>query len=258
MRGFWSVYLKELYLLFASPIFYVVAFIFLLLNGYFFYSAMAFYNSYSFHAAQNPFMASQLNLTDMVLRPVFMDLSLVLLLVAPLLTMRTYAEERRSGTLELLFTLPVTDRAALAAKYGAVVTTFLLILAGTLPCMAILELLAQPNWKTIFSGYLGLVLLGCAFLSLGVFASSLTQNQIVAAVLSFGSLLMFWIIGWMKVILGPEGRLADTLEYLAITGHFDTFSKGILDSRDVVYYAAFILFFLFLSLRQVESCRWRG
>ncbi len=256
MRGFWSVYRKELYLLFASPIFYVVAFIFLVLNGYFFYSAVAYFNMLSFQASQNPFMASQLNLMEMVIRPVLMDLSIVLLLVAPLLTMRTYADERRTGTVELLFTLPVTDRSVLAAKFAGVLTTLAVILVGTLPCLGLLEYLSDLNWKATLCGYLGLFLLGSAFLALGIFTSSLTRNQIIAAVLSFGALLLFWVISWMSSILGPSA--SKIVEYLSIIRHFDNFSKGVLDSRDVVYYLLFMAFFLFVTLRQVESYRWRG
>lgn len=256
MRGFWSVYCKELYSVFASPIFYVVAFIFLVISGYFFYSALIYFNLLSFQASQDAFMAQQLNLTDLVLRPFFLDLSIVLLLVSPLLTMRLYAEERKTGTVELLFTYPVTDFATLMAKFGAVLTVFGGILVGTLPGFFLLEFIASPNWKTISSGYLGLFLLGSAFMSLGLFTSTLTQNQIIAAVLSFGTLLMFWIIGWTKSFVGPTA--ASLVEYLSIIDHFESFSKGVLDSRDFLYYILFIILFLFLSQRQVESCRWRG
>lgn len=256
MRGFWAVYRKELYALFASPIFYVVALIFLVLHGYFFYTALAYYSMVSFQASQNPFMAQQVNLMDMVVRPVLMDLGVVLLLTAPLLTMRTYADERRSGTMELLFTLPVTDKAVLAAKFAAVLTTLALLLAGTLPSMAVLEALADPNWKAMLCAYAGLFLMGASFLSLGMFSSALTRNQIVAAVLSFGALLLFWVIGWLSSIMGPTSvRLA---EYLSIIRHFDNFSKGVLDTRDLVYYLIFMSFFLFVTVRQIESYRWRG
>jgi len=256
MRGFVSVYRKELYLLFASPIFYAVAFIFLVLNGYFFYSSVAYYNLLSFQAGQNPFMAGQLNLMDMVVRPLFMDICIVLLLVAPLVTMRTYADERRTGTVELLFTLPVTDGGALAAKFLGVLTVLFVLLAGTLPAMALLEYFSDLNWKAVLCGYLGLFLLGSAFMALGVFTSSLSRNQIIAAVLSFGALLLFWVISWMSSVLGPGA--SRIIEYLSIIRHFDTFSKGVLDSRDVIYYLLFVAFFLFVTLRQIESYRWRG
>jgi len=256
MKGFWAVYRKELHSLFASPIFYVVAFIFLVISGYFFYSAVAYFNLVSFQAGRNPAVLQQLNLSNMVLRPFFMDLTIVFLLVSPLLTMRLYAEERRSGTLELLFTYPVTDRATILAKFSAVVTVFLVVLVGTLPGFFLLEYLTDPSWKVILCCYLGFFLLGSAFMAAGLFTSSLTRNQIIAAVLSFGILLMFWIISWMQSLAGPS--LAGLIQYLSIMEHFDTFSKGVIDSTDLLFYILFIAFFLFLTQRQIESYRWRG
>lgn len=256
MKGFASVYRKELYVLFASRIFYTVAFMFTLIGGYFFYSALAYYNIFSFQASQNPMMAKQLNIMDMVMRPFFGDISIVLLLLSPLLTMRLYAEERKSGTLELLFTYPLTDQTTLLAKWTAVMTAYIVLLAGTLPSVALLGYLGKPEWKPIFCGYLGLVLMGGSFMSLGILTSSLTENQIVAAVSSFGALLMFWIIGWARNLVGPG--TGAFFEYISITKHLDTFTKGVLDSRDLIYYLLFISFFLFLTLRQMGSCRWRG
>jgi ABC-2 type transport system permease protein len=256
MRGFFPVYRKELYSLFASPIFYVVAFTFLVIAGYFFYNALAYFNLLSFQASQNPFMAKQLNLLEMVLRPFFMDLSIVMLLLSPLLTMRLYAEERKTGTIEFLFTYPISDSAALLAKFAAVVSVFAVIVAGTLPGIFLLSMITNPSLKPILCGYLGFMLLGSAFLSLGIFTSSTTQNQIIAAVLSFGTLLMFWVIGWVKSFVDPT--TAGLIDYLSITKHYDNFTKGIFDSRDALYYLLFITFFLFLTLRQMASYRWRG
>jgi ABC-2 type transport system permease protein len=256
MKGFGAIYRKELYSLFASPIFYVVAVVFLLISGYFLYSAVAYYNILSFQASQNPMALKQLNTTDMVIRPFLMDVSIVLLLISPLLTMRMYAEERKSGTIELLFTYPVSDLSTLLAKFSAVLSAFLIILAGTLPGMLLLGYVGDPNWKALLCGYLGVALLGGAFLALGLFTSSLTQNQIVAAVLSFGALLMFWIIGWLKNLVEPG--MARFVEYISITRHFESFTKGVLDTRDLIYYVLFIVLFLFFTLRQMESYRWRG
>jgi ABC-2 type transport system permease protein len=201
-------------------------------------------------------LAQQLNFTDMVVRPFFVDISIVLLLVAPLLSMRLYAEEKKAGTIELLYTYPIADRAAVLAKFAAVLTAYVVILLGTTPGFVILGLVSNPSWQPVLSGYLGATLLGGAFLSLGVFTSAVTQNQIIAAVLSFGALLLFWIIGWMSALVGPAGQTV--IQYLSVMQHFDSFSKGVLDSGDLIYYLSFILFFLFLALRQMESYRWRG
>ncbi|HOI93785.1 MAG TPA: ABC transporter permease subunit [Syntrophobacter fumaroxidans] len=256
MKGFWSVYRKELYSLFASPIFYVVAFIFLVISGYFFYSIVAYYNVLSYQASQNPMMARQFNILEMIFRPFFLDLSVVLLLIAPLLTMRLFAEERKAGTLELLFTYPISDWAMVLAKFKAVMSAFGIILLGTLPGVLFVSVLGSPSWKPVACAYLGVFLLGGSFISLGVFTSSLTQNQIIAAVLSFGGLLLLWVIGWLKnVVESPIGEVAD---YLSFAKHFDSFAKGVLDSRDLLFYILFTVFFLFLTLRQMGSYRWRG
>jgi len=256
MKGAYVVYRKELYRLFASPVFYVVAFIFLALVGYFFYSSVAYYSLVSFEAGRNPFLSQQLNLTDMVLEPFFGSISIVLLLMVPLITMRLFAEEKKTGTIELLFTYPISDRGALMGKFGAGVSVVLLLLLGTLPAMLLLDFLTDPPWPTIISGYLGLLLMTSAFVSLGILASSLTENQIISAAIAFGALLLLWMIGWVESFVGPT--LGSFLKYLSLLTHFDNFAKGILDSRDVLYYIIFIAFFLFSTLRLLESRQWRG
>jgi ABC-2 type transport system permease protein len=241
---------------FTSPIFYAACFIFLLVSGYFFYSNTAYFSLLSFQAAQNPFLAQSLNLADMVIKPFFGDLAVILLLMLPLLTMRLYAEEKKAGTIELLFTYPVSDAAVLAGKFFATVAVLLLMLAGTLPFMLILGSMADLPWGIVASGYLGVTFMGAGFIALGVFTSSLTENQIVAAVISFGAILLFWALGWAKALAGPG--LGAVLEHLSIIGHLDTFTQGLIDTRDVVFYGLFILFWLFLTLRFLNSRFWRG
>jgi ABC-2 type transport system permease protein len=242
--------------LFASPVFYAVAFTFLIIAGYFLYSAIVYFNLLSFQASQNPMMAKQMNVMEMVLRPFFFDLSIVLLLISPLLTMRLYAEERKTGTMELLFTYPLTDRSVVLAKFAAVVSAFLVIIVATIPGIFLLNTLGGLTWKPILCGYLGVLLLGSSFMSLGTFTSSLSQNQIIAAVFSFGALLMLWVIGWAKSYVGAT--MGEVFDYLSVIKHLDSFSKGVLDSRDLLYYLMFTVFFLFLTLRQMTTYRWRG
>jgi ABC-2 type transport system permease protein len=256
MKGFFPVYRKEMYRLFASPIFYVVAFIFLALAGFFFYSMVASYSLLSFQAGQNPFMAQQLNLTDMVLEPFWGSMGIVLLLMVPLITMRLFAEEKKTGTVELLLTYPISDRGAVLGKYVAALSVVALMLAGTLPAMVILGTLTKPPWPTIFSGYLGLLLMSSAFVSLGLFASSLTRSQIIAAAVSVGALLLLWIVGWVQPLAGAT--LGSVLAYLSLLGHFENFAKGILDSRDCLFYVLFVILFLFATLRVLETRHWRA
>jgi ABC-2 type transport system permease protein len=173
----------------------------------------------------------------------------------PLITMRLFAEERRSGTIELLLTYPVRDGAVLLGKYLAALALYGLMLALTLLYPAIVVYFARLEWGPLLTGYLGLVLMGAAFLAVGVFASSLTENQIVASVTTFGVLLIFWVIGWSAEAAG--GMWGKVLSHLSILEHFDGFAKGIIDTKDVLYYLNFTLLALFLSLRSLEARRWK-
>lgn len=256
MRGFWAVYTKELYSFWASPILYVVLFVFFLLAGYFFYSAVAYYNVLSFQATQNPFIAQELNPVSMVVRPFLFDTSIVLLLLSPLLTMKLFAEEKKTGTIELLFTYPITEVGLVCAKLASVLSVLVVMLVGTLPYMVFLGYLTKLSVGAVLSGYLGVILMGTAFLSLGLFTSAITQNQIIAATLSFGALLGFWIISWMKSI--TFSTIGKICEYISLTYHFDPFVKGLIDTRHITYYLIFIVFFVFLTVRRLDVERWRG
>ena len=252
----WPVFKKELRLYFTSPVAYVLLTIFLLIAGYFFYSIFAFFTRASMQTAMNPGMGRDLNVTDSVLRPLIANMSVILLLLMPLVTMRLFAEERRAGTIELLLTYPVRDGAVLVSKYVAALTLYGVMLAGTLAYPAILLYFAKVEWGPLATGYLGLVLMGGMLLGIGIFASSLTENQIVAAVVAFGISLMFWIVGWTAEFAG--GPLGAVLTHLSILEHNDTFAKGVIDTKDVLYYLDFTALFLFFTLRSLEARRWAG
>jgi len=256
MRGILAVFKKEIIITFSSPIFYAATFIFMVVSGYFFYTNAIIYTIRSFQAGQNPFLAQSLNLSDFVVKPFFGDIAIVLLLMLPLLTMRSYAEEKKMGTIELLFTYPISDQAVLAGKFAASVFTLLIMLVGTLLPLILLETFAHLDWGLIACGYIGILLLGASFIALGIFTSSLTENQIIAAVLSFGIFLLFWVIGWAKSFAGPT--LGPILEHLSIVVHLDGFVKGLIDSRDLVFYLVFIFFWLFVTLRFLNTRFWRG
>ena len=252
----WPIYKKELRLYFTSPVAYVLLTIFLLIAGYFFYSIFAFFTRASMQTAMNPGMGRDLNVTDSVLRPLFSNVSVILLLLMPLVTMRLFAEERRAGTIELLLTYPVRDGAVLVGKYLAGLTLYGVMLAGTLIYPAILLYFAKVEWGPLATGYLGLVLMGGMFLAIGLFASSLTENQIVAAIVTFGILLMLWVLGGTAEFAG--GPLGAVLTHLSILEHNDTFAKGVLDTKDIIYYVDFTVLALFLTLRSLEARRWAG
>jgi gliding motility-associated transport system permease protein len=252
----WPIFKKEMRLYFTSPIAYVVFAIFLLIGGYFFYSIFAFFTLASMQSAMNPQMARDLNTTDSVLRPLFSNLTVILLLLMPMITMRLFAEERRSGTIELLLTFPVRDGAVLIGKYLAALALYGLMLVGTLLYPAMLAWFSRIDSGPLLTGYLGLLLLGAAFLAVGLFASSLTENQIVASIVTFGVLLLFWVVGWSADFVGGAwGRL---LSHLSLIEHFDSFAKGLLDTKDIIYYLDFTVLALFLTFRSLEARRWAG
>jgi gliding motility-associated transport system permease protein len=252
----WAIFKKEMRLYFTSPVAWVVFTIFLLIAGYFFYSIFAFFTLASMQSAMNPQMGRDLNVTDSVMRPLFSNISVILLLLMPLVTMRLFAEERRSGTIELLLTYPVRDGAVLAGKYLAALGLYAIMIGLTLLYPGIVVYFARLEWGPILTGYLGLLLMGATFIAVGVFASSLTENQIVAAITTFGALLIFWILGWSADYAG--GTAGKVLQFLSILEHNDSFSKGVLDTKDVLYYLNFTVLALFLTLRSLEARRWKG
>ncbi|MEW6261603.1 MAG: ABC transporter permease subunit [Thermodesulfobacteriota bacterium] len=255
MSKTWSIYKRELRVYFSSPIAYTVIGIFLVIAGYFFYSSLAYYVLISYQAMRNPFVEG-LNLMDMVLTPLFGNVSVVMMLMLPLLTMRLLAEEKKSGTYELLFTYPVRDIEVLLGKYLAALTVFSLMIGLTGLYQFILWALGVSEPGATLAGYLGLFLMGAAFLALGLFISSLTENQIVAATVSFGGLLLFWVAGWSAATVNPPYN--QVFEYLALIKHLANFAKGVVDTADVAYYLCFTFLFLFLTRRSLESKRWRG
>ena len=256
MRGWYAVFSKEMANFFVSPIAYVVIVMFLALSGFFFFANISYMSIRSLQAANNPMLAQYLNLHTMVVQPLLGNMGVVLLLVAPLITMRLFAEEKRSGTIELLLTFPITDSGVLAGKFLAAVCLLLVMVAGTGTFPLILGSVGNPDWGPLLSGYLGLILMGGAFIALGMFISSLTENQIIAGMVSFGVALMFWIISWLVPLV--EGSAGTVVRQVSILAHLDAFNKGIISLSDLFYFILFIAFFLFVTLRSLETHRWRG
>ena len=251
-----SIYTKELKYYFKSTTAYVTITIFLFLSGYFFHSIFKYYNFLSFQAAKNQYYPDSLNLIEGVMRPLLNNMSIILLLVLPLLTMRLFSEERRQGTFELLLSYPVHDASVVIGKFGAALTTFIVMLAGTVIYPILLAVFADPEPGPVLSGYLGFLLLGCTYIAMGTFFSSLTSSQLVAGVATFGVSLFFLIIGWAAPFVGAT--FAAVLSQFSLLLHFDSFSKGIIDTQDISYYIFLTAFFLFLTVKSLESTRWRG
>lgn len=258
IRNIGLIYQRELKSYFSSLTAYVVIIMFLLITGYFFYTLLATFSIVSFQAQTDPMLAKQyqlLNINETVVRPLFGSISIIMLLMTPLLTMRLFAEEKKSGTIELLLTFPINDIDVTLGKYLACFSVLMTMLLLTATYPILLIVLGDPEIKPILTGYLGLVFMGAAFVALGIFASSLTENQIVSASISFGMLFFFWLISYSVQLV--SAGLGKVLGYLSINTHIESLSKGVIDSEDIIYYLCFIVMFLFLTLRSLEANRWR-
>jgi ABC-2 type transport system permease protein len=245
---------KEVRSYFASPIGYVIIGFFMLMFGWFFFSILWFFAQQSMQ--MGGFGGGSTNVNEGMIRHVLLNVAVIILFVMPIVTMRTYAEEKRSGTMELLLTSPVTDLEIIMGKFLGSMALYAVILAVTFLDIGLLFVYGNPEFLPVLAGYLGLLLMGGCFLAVGLFISSLTKNQIVAAVATFATFLMFWVISWAAESAGPTAR--QVITYLSITDHFEDFSKGIIDTKHVVYYLSFITFGLFLTAKAVDSERWRG
>jgi ABC-2 type transport system permease protein len=177
-------------------------------------------------------------------------------MVIPLMTMRSFSEEKKSGTFELLVTYPISDWEIVLGKFLAA-SFSVLILTGFIVLHALLAVSVggKVEWLQLVWGFVGLSLVGLSFVAVGIFASSLTENQIVAAMLSFGFLLLFWVVGWMSDLTG--GSVASVLKQVSLLTHADPFYKGLIDIKDFLFYVLFILFFIFSTLRVMEVRKWR-
>lgn len=246
---------KELKSYFASPIAYLLMTMFAVVFGFFFWNVVGYFVSISIQS-QMTGRSMPMDVNEIIVRPMLMNFSVVGLFLIPLITMRLFAEEKRQGTIELLLTSPVRDWEIILGKWLAAVLLYGLTLGVC--CLNFLFLFAHgnPDWKPMLTGILGLVLQAGALLALGTFVSTLTKNQIIAGSVTFAVCLLLWIFEWVG---GYEtGTWAKVMAYMSVIQHFEPFSKGVIDSKDVIYFASLIFFGLFLSARSLESLRWRA
>jgi len=256
MKNIFTLVGKELQLYFISPIAYVVAMVFLAVSDFLFYNQIRFYSGLSMQMMQMQGNMPELNIHESVFRPTLMNMSIILILIMPLLTMRLFAEEKKGRTNELLMTSPITITEIVLGKFIAVMVVYLLLLILSLHLPLVLSVAVPISWSPLFASYLGLFLMGGVFLSMGLFASSLTENQIIAAVISFGILIGLWMVS-------PTGHNAgdsvfkEVVGYLSMMGHLDGFVKGLISTRGITYFISMTLLGLFMTHRVVESDRWK-
>ncbi|MCW5829461.1 MAG: ABC transporter permease subunit [Deltaproteobacteria bacterium] len=258
MKGFLTIFWREVRAYFSGPMAWTVAGGFLFLSGQFFLAMMDSYVRDYLMSRDSPIMRGQTpDINIMMSQGVFPYLTTFLLFFTPLITMRLFTEERTMKTDELLFTSPVSTTAIVLGKYSAALFVVAVMLAGTLHIPAVLHQISPLDLRPLYSGYLGVFLVGAAFTSIGVFASSVTESQIVAALLSFVGLLTLLVLGWLTGMF--EGSfLRPVIEYAAYDKHFENLSKGILDTRDIVYFVSLPALFLFATHRTLGTSQWRS
>ena len=259
MRKTLAIFNKEFKSFFYSPMAYVIIAIFTLITGYLFYNVLSWFVQQSFMATMQAQQYQQappkFNINLQLIRGYFGTLAFISLFILPTITMRLFSEEKKQGTLELLYTTPITELQVVIGKYLAGLALFIVLLIPTMFFMALLFVYGEPDFLPVLSGYIGLILLSSAFVALGLFISTLTENQIIAAIGGFALSLFLWIIGWGATFTG--GTLKPVLEYLSILIHFEDFAQGVVDSTNVAYYLIITVFGLYLSLKSIESVKWR-
>ena len=255
MRNVIVIFKKELKSYFASPIAYLLLAIFAVIFGFFFYSAVRFF---ILQGMQMQMMGRgmPMDVNDYVIRPLLTNASVIGLFLIPMITMRLYAEEKRAGTIELLMTSPVRDLEIVLGKWFAALVLYASILGVSGINIAVLYAFGRPDLKPILVGFLGLLLQGGCLLAIGIFISTLTKNQIIAGGATFAVCLMLWVLDWVSAY--DQSAWAKVVSYLSVVTHFEPFSKGVIDTKDIIFYLSMIFFGLFLTTRSVESLRWRS
>jgi ABC-2 type transport system permease protein len=251
---------RELRTYFASPIAYVALTIFTFLAGvvfYFFIGVMVeSVATRAMMAAQTGRPPDPIDMPGVIVQNMFNFLSFVLLLVLPMITMALFSEEKKRGTMELLLTAPVTDLQVVLGKYVAASVFYLILLSTTVIELAILFSYSQPAKGPILSAYLGIALYGLAIIAIGMFISTLTESQVISVILTFGVLMVLWLIDAVARSAGPTTKAV--LSYLSILEHTNDFLQGVISTSHIIFYLSFILLGIFLTYRSLDSLRWRG
>lgn len=235
MRNVLTIFHRELRSYFSSTIAYIVITVFLLISGWFFSS--------------NLFLMNQATL-----RSAFGIIPLIFIFFVPAITMRLISEEKKSGTIELLVTMPIKDHEIVLGKYFAALVLLAIALAFTLIYAFSVALLGNLDAGPTIGGYLGLLFMGAAYLALGLFASSITENQIVAFIVAFAIIFVLFMLD--KILFFVPSGLTTIFEYLSIDYHFNNIARGVIDSRDVIYYLSVIVLGLMLASRMIERRKW--
>jgi ABC-2 type transport system permease protein len=256
MQNILAIWQREMKSYFVSPIAYVVLTVFLFLSGLIFFGNLTEVYQYTMSTAQMGQSPQPIDVPAYVTQSLFRTTTVILLFLVPMLTMGLFSEERKRGTIELLLTTPVGNLQALLGKYIASLTVLMILFASSIFTISPLFLYSSPDWKPVLAGYFGMFLYGAALLALGVFISTLTENQIVAVIVTFGISLVLWLISVFAA--SATGVAKNVINYLSVISHLDDFIKGVIDTSHVTYYVTFAFVGLFLAYRSLESMRWKG
>src|SRR6266567_5064703 len=255
MSSIGVIFRKELRSYFVSPIAYLLLTMFALIMGFFFWNALGYFVFLGIESQMRG-QSFPMNINEQVIRPLLSNMSVIGLFLIPMITMRLFAEEKRSGTIELLATSPVRDSEVILGKWFAALTLYACMLLLTALNFAFLFKYGNPDWKPLAIGYLGLLLQAGGLLAIGTFISTMTKNQIIAGAATFGVCLLLWVLEWVS---GYEtATWARVLSYLSVVTHFESFAKGVLDLKDAIFYLTVIFLGLFFTTRSMESLRWRS
>lgn len=255
MRNVWTICRKELKSYFASPVAYLLLAMFAIIWGFFFWNAVGIFVSFSMQS-QMMGRSMPMDLNEMIIRPLLMNTSVIGLFLIPMISMRLFAEEKRQGTAELLLTSPVRDMEIIIGKWLAAVMLYGALLAITALNFIWLFAYGKPDWKPMLVGYLGLLLQAGALLAIGTFISTTTKNQIIAGAATFGVCLLLWVFEWVAGY--EQAAWAKVMAYMSVVSHFEPFSKGVIDTKDAIFYITLTFFGLFMTARSLESLRWRA
>jgi ABC-2 type transport system permease protein len=255
MRNIWIICRKELSSYFASPVAYVLLTMFGVIFGWF------FWNNLTFFVVEGMEMQMRgqnfpMNVNEQIIRPLLSNVGVIGLFFIPMITMRLFAEEKRSGTIELLATSPIRDLEIIVGKWLAALILYACLLLFTALNFAFLFKYGHPDWKPLLIGYLGLLLEAGGLLAIGTFISTLTKNQIIAGAVTFGVCLMLLVLEWVSGY--DTSTWAKVLAYMSIVTHMDSFARGVLDTKDAIFYLTVIFLGLFFTARSMESLRWRS
>jgi ABC-2 type transport system permease protein len=255
MRNAWIICRKELGSYFSSPVAYILLTMFGLICGFFFWNFLALFVVEGVEMQMRG-QSSPMNLNEQIIRPLLSNAAVIGLFFIPMITMRLFAEEKRTGTIELLATSPIRDIEVILGKWFAALILYSCLLLFTALNFAFLFKYGDPDWKPLLIGYLGLLLQAGGLLAIGTFISTLTKNQIIAGTVTFGVELLLWVCGWVS---GYEtAAWAKVLSYMSVITHFESFGRGVLDSKDLIFYITMIFLGLFFTARSLESLRWRS